>query len=221
MDGLGCGHDHTTRLLRRAVGRIDPRVAAPIERSALKTASFRQLCRRAGGRSVHAATFAPAVASWCWRSIASVARSAACLGEAYVTQHEVDRTPDNSRCRGYEPQWRSDAFLIKLSHAGNALAYRTYLGGSGADVGQDVAVDLRGAAYATEDTSRPTFPPRPAPTTAARTRSSSRNPSRGYPRPESGTASGPRRAARRWRRDRRRRRASGRPPRSVTSAGDQ
>jgi hypothetical protein len=86
-------------------------------------------------------------------------------------QHEVDRTPDDSRCRDYEPQWRSDAFLIKLSYAGNALAYRTYLGGSGADVGQDVAVDLRGAAYATGDTSRPTLLPRPAPTTAARMRS--------------------------------------------------
>lgn len=43
----------------------------------------------------------------------------------------------------------SDAFLTKLTPAGNALAYSTYLGGTAADQALDVAVDAVGAAYLT------------------------------------------------------------------------
>lgn len=40
-----------------------------------------------------------------------------------------------------------DAFVTKLSPAGNALVYSTYLGGSGPDGAQAIAVDAAGAAY--------------------------------------------------------------------------
>ncbi|MBI4489344.1 MAG: SBBP repeat-containing protein, partial [Deltaproteobacteria bacterium] len=40
-----------------------------------------------------------------------------------------------------------DAFVAKLNAAGNALVYSTYLGGSGLEVGNDIAVDSSGNAY--------------------------------------------------------------------------
>jgi hypothetical protein len=43
----------------------------------------------------------------------------------------------------------TDAFVSKLTAAGNALAYSTYLGGNGADFGNGIAVDSAGAAYLT------------------------------------------------------------------------
>jgi hypothetical protein len=52
----------------------------------------------------------------------------------------------------------SDAFVAKLSAAGNALVYSTYLGGSGYDMGSGVAVDDLGQAYVTGQTSSPDFP---------------------------------------------------------------
>ncbi|MBX3276294.1 MAG: SBBP repeat-containing protein, partial [Sandaracinaceae bacterium] len=50
-----------------------------------------------------------------------------------------------------------DAFVTKLSAAG-ALAYSTYLGGSGSDFGRGIAVDGAGAAYVTGETSSIDFP---------------------------------------------------------------
>ena len=41
----------------------------------------------------------------------------------------------------------SDAFVLKLTAAGNAYAYSSYLGGGGGDYGNDVAVDAGGDAY--------------------------------------------------------------------------
>jgi hypothetical protein len=52
----------------------------------------------------------------------------------------------------------SDAFVAKLSSAGNALLYSTYLGGSDSDWGFGVAVDGQGQAYVTGQTSSPDFP---------------------------------------------------------------
>jgi len=51
-----------------------------------------------------------------------------------------------------------DAFVAKLTPAGNALVYATYLGGSGDDVGHGIAVDGAGAAYVTGETSSVNFP---------------------------------------------------------------
>src|SRR5229473_900941 len=51
----------------------------------------------------------------------------------------------------------NDAFVAKLSPSG-ALVYSTYLGGSGADVGQGIAVDSTGAVYVTGYTGGGGFP---------------------------------------------------------------
>ncbi len=51
-----------------------------------------------------------------------------------------------------------DAFVTKLSAAGNSLVYSTYLGGDGVDYGNGIAVDADGAAYVTGWTSSSDFP---------------------------------------------------------------
>src|SRR6267143_5429403 len=51
-----------------------------------------------------------------------------------------------------------DAFVTKLNSSGSALIYSTYLGGSGYDVGQGIALDSLGNAYVTGVTSSGDFP---------------------------------------------------------------
>jgi len=51
-----------------------------------------------------------------------------------------------------------NAFVTKISSAGDALVYSTYLGGSGSDAGSAIAVDNDGAAYVTGFTSSSDFP---------------------------------------------------------------
>jgi len=51
-----------------------------------------------------------------------------------------------------------DAFVAKLAPAGNAFVFSTYLGGSGNDVAQAVAVDGSGVAFITGATDSLTFP---------------------------------------------------------------
>ena len=53
-----------------------------------------------------------------------------------------------------------DAFLVKISSGGNQLLYATYLGGSGDDYGNGVAVDPAGNAYVTGWTRSSNFPSR-------------------------------------------------------------
>jgi hypothetical protein len=53
----------------------------------------------------------------------------------------------------------SDAFIAKLNATGSALLYSTYLGGSGSDWGQAIAIDASGNAYVTGQTDQP--PPSP------------------------------------------------------------
>jgi len=52
----------------------------------------------------------------------------------------------------------SDAFTAKINAAGSALAYSTYLGGSGVDYGDGIAIDSSGNAYITGDTTSDNFP---------------------------------------------------------------
>ena len=52
----------------------------------------------------------------------------------------------------------TDAFVAKLNPAGSALVYSTYLGGTGVDVGQGIAVDAAGDAYVTGLTASTDFP---------------------------------------------------------------
>ena len=51
-----------------------------------------------------------------------------------------------------------DAFVTKLSPAGSALVYSTYLGGSSTDGGSGIAVDASGNAYLVGDTDSLDFP---------------------------------------------------------------
>src|SRR5205823_448763 len=51
-----------------------------------------------------------------------------------------------------------DVFVTKLSSAGNTLAYSTYVGGSGTDRGNGIAVDSGGNAYVTGSTTSTNFP---------------------------------------------------------------
>ena len=48
--------------------------------------------------------------------------------------------------------------MTKLTPAGNALVYSTYLGGSGHDQGYGIAVDGAGSAYVTGYTDSTNFP---------------------------------------------------------------
>jgi len=52
----------------------------------------------------------------------------------------------------------TNAFVTRLNAAGTALAYSSYLGGSGEDVGYGVAVDSQGVAYVTGYTASANFP---------------------------------------------------------------
>ena len=79
-------------------------------------------------------------------------------GSAYVTGYvsKVDSgpvPPDEVIIKGY-----SDAFVTKLTPAGNELVYSTYIGGSGFDQGQSIAVDATGSAYVAGSTQSPDFP---------------------------------------------------------------
>jgi len=55
----------------------------------------------------------------------------------------------------------ADAFVTRLSAAGNALIYSTYLGGAGEDAAYGVAVDSAGNAYVTGYTQSANFPTTP------------------------------------------------------------
>ena len=52
----------------------------------------------------------------------------------------------------------TDAFVTQLNSTGDGLVYSSYLGGSGADFGQGVAVDASGNAYVTGSTQSANFP---------------------------------------------------------------
>src|SRR2546430_13726450 len=51
-----------------------------------------------------------------------------------------------------------DAFVSKLTPAGSALVYSTFLGGSGIDLGSGIAVDREGQAYVMGFTTSADFP---------------------------------------------------------------
>lgn len=51
-----------------------------------------------------------------------------------------------------------DAFVVKINASGSALAYSTYLGGSGEDQGRSIDVDAGGNAYVTGETNSADFP---------------------------------------------------------------
>lgn len=80
-------------------------------------------------------------------------------GDAYVTGYTT--SPNFPVTAGaFQPTiaGSQNAFVTKLNSSGSALGYSTYLGGSGADQGNAIAVDSSGAAYVAGSTSSPNFP---------------------------------------------------------------
>ncbi len=84
-------------------------------------------------------------------------------GSAYVTgwaySNDFPTTPgafDTSFNGG-----DNDVFVVKLNPAGSGLAYATFLGGSGEDIGIAIAVDGAGSAYVTSSTDSSNFPTTP------------------------------------------------------------
>lgn len=67
-------------------------------------------------------------------------------GNAYMTGHAygLSATPGAFQNRGYGP---TPPFVAKLNAAGSAMAYVTYLGGTGTDRATGLAVDAQGNAY--------------------------------------------------------------------------
>ena len=79
-------------------------------------------------------------------------------GNTYVTGYATNNfpvTPDafQTTCCG--------AFVTKFNPTGSALVYSTYLGGSGGDSGQGIAVDSAGNSYVTGYTTSANFPVTP------------------------------------------------------------
>jgi hypothetical protein len=83
-------------------------------------------------------------------------------GAAYVTGDTADADTDFPATPGAFDQTHNggfvDAFVAKLVPTGAALAYSTFLGGSGFDQGFGIAVDRAGAAYVTGLTTATDFP---------------------------------------------------------------
>jgi len=81
-------------------------------------------------------------------------------GSAYVTGYTTSANfPTASPLQAtYGAGGGWDAFVTKLNAAGSALVYSTYLGGSGDDFGDAIAVDSSGKAYVTGHTSSTDFP---------------------------------------------------------------
>jgi hypothetical protein len=79
-------------------------------------------------------------------------------GNAYVTGYtQSSDFPVASPLQAASGGGR-DAFVAKLNASGSALVYSTYLGGSGEDSGQRIALDTLGNAYVSGDTNSPNFP---------------------------------------------------------------
>jgi len=80
-------------------------------------------------------------------------------GAAYVTgQTQSSNFPVANAARPTYSGGSGDAFVTKLTPAGTALAYSTYLGGAGGESGYGIAVDGAGSAYVTGYTSSTNFP---------------------------------------------------------------
>ena len=80
-------------------------------------------------------------------------------GAAYVTGYTKSTDfPTQNPYQGSHAGGTNDAFVTKFPANGQSLVYSTYLGGSGADPGYDIAVDSSGEAYVTGDTTSTDFP---------------------------------------------------------------
>ena len=81
------------------------------------------------------------------------------LGFVYVTgETESDDFPITAGAHDDSYDASGDAFILKLNPQGNTLAYSTYVGGAGSDVGWDIAVNNVGEAFVTGSTLSSMFP---------------------------------------------------------------
>jgi len=79
-------------------------------------------------------------------------------GDAYVTGY-TESTDFPTTSGAYQTSSSApNAFVTKLNPTGTALIYSTYLGGTGQDSGQGIAVDTAGDAYVTGYTESTDFP---------------------------------------------------------------
>jgi hypothetical protein len=80
-------------------------------------------------------------------------------GNAYVTGQTASMDfPTTSRAYQKTLKGLSNAYVAKINAGGTALVYSTYLGGSGNDRGNHIAVDSAGDAYVVGRTSSSNFP---------------------------------------------------------------
>jgi uncharacterized protein (TIGR03437 family) len=80
------------------------------------------------------------------------------FGNAYVTGITSGNFPTASPFQASHGGGGPETFVAKLNAAGSALVYSTYLGGSGEDYGDGIAVDSSGNAYVTGWTNSTNFP---------------------------------------------------------------
>jgi len=79
-------------------------------------------------------------------------------GNAYITGMTV--TPDFPTVTPVQPAnaGANDAFIAKLNATGDGLVYATFLGGTGTDIGNSIAIDPVGNAYVAGETASTDFP---------------------------------------------------------------
>jgi hypothetical protein len=86
-------------------------------------------------------------------SIAVDAQGSAYIAGSTTSQNFPVRSALQPKLAGYR-----NAFVAKLSPAGDNLVYSTYLGGNGSDAANGIAADASGAAYVVGDTTSFNFP---------------------------------------------------------------
>jgi hypothetical protein len=79
-------------------------------------------------------------------------------GNAYVTGYTTSSNFPTVNALQATNAGNGDAFVVKLNPAGSALAYATFLGGTGNDVASGIALDGIGDAYVTGSTVSSAFP---------------------------------------------------------------
>jgi hypothetical protein len=80
-------------------------------------------------------------------------------GDAYVTGSTASTNfPTTSGALQTTSGGGTDAFISKVNAAGSSLVYSTYLGGSGTDAGNAIALDASGEAFVTGSTQSSNFP---------------------------------------------------------------
>lgn len=110
-----------------------------------------------GGRRLDYSTYLGGSDADSGASVAIDARGAAYVTGLTLSSDFPSAHAPQGSLRGF-----LDAFVVKLSPSGRRIGYATYLGGSGRDLGNSVAVDAEGAAYVTGFTDSTDFPTRNA-----------------------------------------------------------